>query len=789
MLRNYIKIAYRNLLKNKIFSLINICGLAVGLTCGLFIFLVVRFELSFDGFHDDGSLIYRVNTNSSDGNLDPGSPKGLLNMIKDEFPEVEKVAVVEKLNPDKTQIEVEGILSREKNICFTNREFYEIFNFPLVPGSHLDLMDEPNYVLIEETLADKYFNGNAIGKKITLNNQFELEVAGVLKNLPKNTDLPVSIAVSLATKIVDEESFAPTNLWGFHSFYQTFIKLKAGTAPHVIQSRFEPMVAKYLGEKNIKHRYFKLQALKDIHFEHGNFNDRTASKEVLLSLMLVGGFIIVIACINFINLTTAQAVKRAKEVGIRKAIGGTRAKLMGQFLLEALILIILAAALAYTLASVLVPKLQILTFLSIDQTTLNQPESLLFLLISMFFILVCAGVYPALILSRFKPSEAFTYGLNKRLSGGTMLRKALVIFQFTITQILIIGTIIIMAQLNYFEKRSMGFNKEAILTVDIPHPDLEKLTTIKKELLRNSNISKISYGLNTPSAVINRHWGSYYHTTMEKNASMEIKYVDEDYLSIFGLKLLAGRNISDADDDEDILVNEALLRSIGMEDPHSAIGERIDYWGNSATVVGVIQDFHNLSFHDQIYPIIMVRAITMQQKASFQINMEQAEASIKAIEKQWKKAFPDYFFTYSFLDSDLETYYDKERRFSGLVTFFAGVAIFIAVLGLLGLISFVTLQKAKEIGIRKVFGAGISNILYLLSKDFFWLVMIAFLLSIPVAYWAMNTWLENFIYKIDLQVWMFAAGLSIALMLSWLTIGFKAVRASRMNPVDSLKYE
>jgi ABC-type lipoprotein release transport system permease subunit len=399
-----------------------------------------------------------------------------------------------------------------------------------------------------------------------------------------------------------------------------------------------------------------------------------------------------------------------------------------------------------------------------------------------------AGCYPAVVLSGFKPALVIKNALSHQPSGGLLLRKGLITFQFVITQVLIIATLVVVSQNHYFRTQSLGYNQQAVLTVDVPEPDPQRIETLRNSLSQYPEIQEVSFSMNAPSATSNKWWNFFWHASDPQEGKLtEVKPVDEQYLALYDIKLLAGDSLRKGD--SGILVNEAFLKEIGMTDPQEAIQEVVTIGGQAVTIKGVVQDFHTLSLHQKINPLMLVYMEDKFQLASIRLRMAEAQQAIAIVEQQWKEAFPQYYFSYQFLDDDLASWYEKERSTSRLLSLFAGIAIFISCLGLYGLISFITTQKTKEVGIRKVLGATVLHIVYLFTKDFVGLVAIAFVIATPLGYYFMQQWLADFTYKIDLSWWIFAVAALSGIVIAVITISFQSIKAALANPVDSLRNE
>jgi ABC-type antimicrobial peptide transport system permease subunit len=508
----------------------------------------------------------------------------------------------------------------------------------------------------------------------------------------------------------------------------------------------------------------------------------------MTSLGLVGIFLLLTACINFINLTTAQAVKRSKEVGVRKVLGSSRQQLIGQFLGETALLTFVSILISYLLAANLLPLLNGFLGLPLDFSLMNDTLTLFYLIVLGLAVSVLAGFYPAIVLSAFRPVVTLKNNFSARSSKGLLLRRSLIVFQFALSQLLIICTVVVLSQMHYFNTASMGFEKEAILTVNLPESDLQAVETIRNQLNQESTVKEVSFSLNTPAATINKYWTYFGHESLEDEGMSEIKFVDEQFLSFYDIPLLAGRNVHPSDSTE-MLVNEAFLKEIGIGKPEEALGEVVGFYGVEGEIVGVIRNFHSLSLKEEIPPLMLLHSPRNFQNASVKINMAQAREAIEAVEAQWMQHFPEYYFSYKFLDDDLATMYEQERKTSRLLLIFSLIAIFIGCLGLYGLISFMAVQKEKEVGIRKVLGGTVRHIIFIFTKDFVVLLGVAFALAAPLGYYFMQQWLNDFTYSIDVQWWMFVIAALAGLLIALLTVSVRSYRAATANPVKSLRSE
>lgn len=785
----------RSLMRYRTFSLMNILGLTLGIACAFFIFLLVGYERSYDQFHAKKDRIYRIvggNPDSPIEQFDTGTPNGVATYVRAEIPEVELAGIVYKINPQQSQVEFNHELTRIKHLFFAGPEFFEMTDFKWIQGSPKTSLGAPNQVVVTESVARQYLNGEAMGKTIRFNNSTDLIVSGILADPPMNTDFPCQVVMSYAT-LNGSKDFSGTDLQGWNSYYQTYILLKEGAKPETVDAKLKQIIAKHVGEKQAeKELAFRVMPISDLHFIVGNFNDRTISRTTLDTLSIIGIFILCIAGINFTNLASAQAIRRSREVGIRKTLGSSRKFLVFQFLGETLLVVSAAAVLSYILISQLVALSFSLTEIPISTDVLTEPSTFVYLALVITALTLFSGIYPAFILSGFKPAEALKSAHPSSPFGGLLFRKGLIAFQFVISQVLLVATLVVIKQVDHFTSLPLGFNKEAVLTADVPDTKASTLSSLKNSLLDNPAIKDVTYSLNTPSATINKWWSNLVHESFgDEQKSAEVKFVDSVYFRMFEIKLIAGTSRMPYDSGKSIVVTRNLVKEIGITDPTKAIGEHIKYWGNNATIVGVVEDFQTVSLHEGLHPVIMAYNPSMFQKISLKVDLAQASSAIGQLEKTWKTAFPEYYFTYSFLDKDLQTFYSEERKISRLLITFASVAISIGCIGLFGLILFASVQRTKEIGIRKILGATILGIVRLLSREFIVLVLLAGVVAWPIAYFAMNSWLDGFQNKIDLDSngWIFVLSTCVAAAFAMFTTGIQAVKAATKNPTEALRSE
>jgi putative ABC transport system permease protein len=802
MLRNYFKTAFRSLVRNKNYAIINITGLAAGIMVCLAIFMIIQFELSFEDYHQKKDRIYRVLTEYHHADADvfygKGVPRALPTAVKTTFPQIEKAAILySEYDPQIAVLDDAGKATKkfkEKGLFLTEPSLFDIFDFKWLAGTAASLKDPNNAVLTRE-LAEKYFGNwkNAIGKSIKWNNGETLRVTGVLENNPANTDLQLNIVVAFGTGYTAR--FQKSTDWDGTSFdFGYFVLLRPGVSETTMNTQLRALSKKMKSPDNNDSHI--LEALQKIHYSKiGTFSGKSMSMELIKVLWLIAAFILLIACVNFVNLATAQAINRSKEVGVRKVLGSNKSQLKLQFIAETFLIVLTAVVLAALVSIPALPLVSKLLDLPLSAAALLHPAILIFLLIVTVVVTALAGFYPSIVLSRFNPITALKNKITASGSKGISLRRGLVVFQFIIAQVLIIGTLIIVKQMNYFNNQSLGFEKEGIVNIPFPGDSagISKLTYLQKELSAVNGIQRVSFSSNTPVEDNNDNWTkvSYNHAEKPTDFYSIDKTADQEYVPTYNLPLVAGRNLTRSDTTNEFLVNEELVKSLGISDPHEVLNKEMTMEGGQmkGTIVGVLKNFNNRSFRTGIAPLIIHSMKNWYNQAGIKLTYKNAPAGMQAIEKIWNSTFPDFVFEYKFLDDKVASFYEEENKLSNLYKIFAAIAIFLSCLGLYGLASFMAVQRIKEVGIRKVLGATAGNIVYLFSKEFIVLIGIAFLVATPIAWYFMNQWLQDYTYRIDVSWWIFLVGGIMAVVIALATVSVKAIKAGMANPVKSLRSE
>lgn len=800
MLINYLKIAFRNLWKDKGYSMVNILGLSIGLAVCLLIFLLIRYEFSFNNFHKNEDRIYRVVTSWKYPNgmhYSEGTPLPLPDAMSQDFPGIEKVAAIAQtgylITVPAQGNEVPDKYDESGKIFYVQPQFYKMFNFPWLLGKP-ETLKEPNTAALTQSIAEKYFGDwhNAIGQTIVLNNKTQLRITGVIKDLPENTNLPINIAISYSTfpRHNDKRWVAVSTGW------QCYVLLKKNINIKQLESKLPAFTKKYIKDNSIANgkTSFHFQPLKGIHFnqQYGAYGHQ-ADKTELKALGLVGIFILLIACINFINMATAQAVSRSKEVGIRKVLGSRRLGLMLQFIGETMLITIFAMFLACIITELILPSIQNLLDQPVTFNIMQHPATLLFMALIVLLTGFLAGFYPALIMSGFDPVTALKNKISKRTSGGIGVRQTLVVVQFTVTLVLIIGTLVIMKQMNFFRNKPMGFDRSAIALVSLPNDSMSttKYETFKGVLSQVPGIKEMSFCTEPPSS---KNYSlnnviSFNNRKLSFSFPVITNFADTGFFSTFGLNFVAGHAFKPSDTIKEFVVNETFIKKLGISNPQDAIGKEVKMGWGKAPIVGVLKDFVNRSLEKKIDPVILSTRKGYYDEIVLKLRPEDIQKTMKAVELQFNKFFPKNIYSANFYDKKIADYYINEARLAKLFKTFAIIVLLISAIGLLSLLSFVTSQRTKEIAVRKVLGASGSDILQLIGKSFIVMVIIANLIAWPIAYILAQKWLNGFAYRIDMPVMPFMVATIISLLLIIITVGWQVWRAEKANVAEALKYE
>ena len=798
MFKNYLKIALRNIKRNKGYSFINIAGLSVGLTCCILILLYVKYELSYDRYHENADNIYRV-VMKQPGNVYMGNdwfnvgPGGLKSTLMEEYPEV---IYSTRARPEGGYIYYNNNIFEERSIFFVDPEFFKVFSFPLISGDPETAVKEPFSMLITQRIAKKYFgNEDPVGKIINVEKKYDFEVRGVLDNCPENSHFTFDILASFNSLYTLYGGKDRIETWDSgNSGWNTYIQLRENFNPLDLESKFPAMAKKYRGE-DYKGE-FHLQSLTSIHL-HSNINFEIEANGDIRHIYIfsaIAFFIMLIACLNYMNLATARAASRFKEIGVRKVIGAGRRHLIRQFLGESMIFTTAALLISLILVSLLLPSFGSFINRNLENNIFSDFPILIYLVCIALFVGAISGSYPALYMSALKPVNVIkgslsTGSVRKKSSA---FRNSLVVVQFVISIVMIICTLTVFRQLNFIKNSKLGFTKDHIITGYLHDSNLrENLEPFKNDLSQYPRINDVYINGALPVTIGSNNRAKWEGLAEgEKGPLTYMGFVNYNFLDFFNIELIEGRNFSkefSTDISQAIILNEKAVEVTGWENP---IGKKFRVW-DWGVVIGVIKNFHNTSLHLKVEP--MALHLTRPNRSSgyfaVKISSDDIPGTLAFIENKFKEYCPGYPFNYSFLDERIDRMYRSEQRLGQIFNYFTLIAIFISCLGLFGLASFTAEQRTREIGIRKVLGASISGILMLISREFVKWVLAANVIAIPIAYIAMNRWLQNFAYRIPIGIWTFVISVAMALMIALISVSYQSIKAATANPVDSLRYE
>ena len=809
MLINYLKSAARNLTRNKFYSSINIIGLFLGLLSSIFILLFINDELSYDKYHLNHSRIYRVESVFNiKGKIDKFAPSSLSigPAMKLEIPEVEKY--VRLLQVPNIRLKYQNTEYYEDDFFITDSSFFELFTYEFIAGNPKTALNKPFTMIMTQSYAKKYFgNENPIGKILKTQNGITYEISAIIKDLPGNSHLKFDGLISIATlqKIYGDkfniDDLSQGSFWNVSVF--SYIMLKKGTKIESVKSKFPAIYTKYMkkiGDQLSASFKPNFTPLADTHFQNEYTYDLPNGNKMYITIFAaIGIFILLIASINYMNLATAKYVKRAKEVGIRKVLGSSRGSLISQFLTESILIALISLILSYIAIILLLPVFNFLADKSLNYTDLFNPLFIIALFGITLLVGILSGTYPAFYLSSFQPAIILRNELTKG-KGLANLRKLLVIVQFAISIIMIIGTMIVSEQLSYIKNKPLGFNKNNMIVMNIQDTSFFRyMTTFKEELKRIPEISMVSSATSVPGTLtgilvnkVETNEGEMRELTMNFIVS------DFDYNKIMDFKFIAGRDFNIAygtDISEATIINEALVKKMGWN-PKNVIGKKIDFGVNpdgkanrNLKVIGVIKDYHFTSLHNEIAPIMILPDTNTLNQVLVKFQGNNSQLILDKINKVRAKFGANYPLNSFFLDENLAKQYKSEEKLTIIFGYFSTLCILISCLGLLGLTSFMAEQRTKEIGIRKALGAGVKDIVSLLTKSFMILVGIAYIIAVPLAWYFMKLWLEDFYYRIDISLGVFISAFILSMLIAFITVFFLAYRAANSNPVKSLRYE
>ena len=814
MFKNHFKIAIRNLLSRKAYAAINIFGLAIGISTSIIIFLVIHYEMNYDGFQSHRDRIYRVVTtfsSHSNGEVtghESAVPIPLPDAMRLDFSQLEKVSAVWNIGGAQIHIPVPGkSLTDEKRVkendglYFVEPSLFDIFDYTWLEGNASNLSN-PNTVVLNQSLANEFFGSwkNAIGKTIQMwSFRVPLQVVGVFKDLPANTDVEIKMGASFLTFKNLNPNWPAQNNWEFAPWSsECFLLLPKGSNANQYQTQLSGFVKKHFpsginGPRTNASLAF--QPLKDMHLDeqYGTYKGDALTHKELLSLGLVGFFLLFVACINFVNLSTAQSVSRAKEIGVRKVLGSNRLQILKQFLNETALITLTSIVCGYLLAQLALPFIASLMGKPLSLNLVQNPSILLFLVVLAVGVNFLAGSYPGVVLSKFNPVDAIKSKISTNSIGGISLRRGLVVLQFVIAQLLIISTIVVIEQMKFFREQPMGFDKNAVAFIELPSDSTDQLkyNYLKAEMVKLPGVSAASFCLDAPASFGSNNTNFYFdNDPLKKEFSVNLQFADTSYLTTFHIGLLAGRVPYASDTMNELLVNETLVKRLGVVSVNDIIGKTLSFEdGKKFPVVGVMHDFNSKSLKEPVPPFVLATNSHAYNYISLKIDPTQIKPTLDQVQKVFTDTYPTYIYDLSFLDERIAQFYKTEALAAQLFRIAAFLAILISCLGLYGLVSFMAAQKTKEVGIRKVLGASVQSIVYLFSKEFTLLIGLAFLISAPLGYYLMYQWLSGFYYHIKIGWVVFGLAILISVIIAWLTVGYKAIKAALANPVKSLVAE
>jgi putative ABC transport system permease protein len=807
MFKNYFKTAFRNFKKNKVTTLINVSGLSIGISAALIIFMVVEYDYSFDKYEPGKGRIYRIVTDA-EGWKNQGVPSPLHEAVQHNVTGIETTAAIFQYNWNVKVLVPQGnnkpsqVFKKQDHIVFADKNYFSIFPHEWVAGNTKTSLQNPYTLVLSESRAKEYFPKispeQLVGKTVIFSDTVRTTITGIIKDLKENSDFENKAFISLIT--LSASNLKQYFNWGewsnTNSNTQLIVKLLPAVLPQQVNKQLAAIFKEHSTDPNDAKTIHRLQPLSDVH-TNPDYEARV-NPSTIRYLMLLAAFLLLLGAINFINLSTAHATERAKEIGIRKTLGSKKRQLILQFLSETFLLTLFTA-----MVSVAITPLLLKAFAGFipDSLQVNdlfrQPFVWLFLLLLVVVVSIIAGLYPAFILTRFKPVLVLKNSVvtPSGVSRSAWLRKTLIVFQFVIAQVFIIGMLVVDKQIHFSLQKDMGFRKDAIINFYVPfdfyHPDNKKFI-LKEELSKILEIQKVSLGNQSPA--FNGQMSSEI-TIKEKNKdiklNVDIRSGDTAFLSVYNIKLVAGRNIMAADTANELLVNETLAKQLGFARPSDAIGHFAKFGESQLPIVGVMQDFNLASVRSAIHPLIYYAApkFGYVMHVALQPNPAAWKSAINKMQASWKTVYPDTDFDYNFLDKTISDFYKEDHQLSTLLRWSAAVAIFISCLGLLGLVIFMTNNRIKEIGVRKILGASVRQIITILSVDFVKLLALAFIIAIPIAWWQMHNWLQNFAYHTELSWWIFLLSGVIMITLAWVILCIQAIKAAIANPVKSLRTE
>lgn len=804
MIKNYLTSVWRYISKNKAFTVINLSGLIIGMTAFMLIAQYVLHELNYDNFWANTNRVYRVQLDRFDkGTLSTQWAAGCAGIgpdLKANFPEVEHYVRLQKSN---ALLSYGDTFFKEEGVYYTSQDFFGVFGMHLVSGTDSTALKGLNKIVLSQSMAKKYFGSDdPVGKTMHNNGDQAYLVTGVFEDLPENTHMQIDAMLSFATyaKLVGKKNEAELNEWQWDGFL-TYVLLRENTSAKTLEEKLPPYVQNRAGEEFKRFNSgmtFHLMRLKDIHLDSdfiGEFKPN-GSRDTTYFLLVISILILAIAWINYVNLSTAKSIERAREVGVRKVMGGLRTQLIQQFLIESFLLNAVAVAIATGAVVLLTPWFNQLTGREIDFFLFKQKLFWLWAVLLVVGGALLSGLYPAFVLSAFKPVEVMK-GRFKNSGQGVLFRKGMVVLQFMSSVILIVGTFTVYHQINYMRNQKLGINIDQIVVVHAPNITdstySSKFEVMKNRLMQYAEVSGTCASSSIPGASPDWNAGGIRRLSQREDEQKQYRVIamDHDFIPLYGLDLASGRKFSGdiANEHKTVMLNEAGARHMGFAKPDDAIGDQIYFWGDTFRIVGVVKNFRQESLKKNFEPLIFRYEKAPFGFYSIRFNTISVKESLAKFENNWKELFPGNPFNYFFLDEHYNRQYQADQQFGKIFGLFSALAIFIACLGLFGLSSLTAIQRTKEIGVRKVLGASISSILALVSKEYVLLMATSIAIATPLTWWMMNNWLQGFANRIPLAWWIFAVPSLLVIAVAFFTISLHIVRVAKTNPVKSLRYE
>lgn len=800
MVIHYLTVARRHLWQNWHVNLISLLGLSVGLAGGLIVFLVVNYMFSFDRYHPHLNRTYWIVTDVKRETLMPtdAAPRPLAEALRRDYAFVESAVRLETffgrtLSVSNRKGGWVKKFAEARTVCFTEPQYFELFGVEWVSGNPKKALAAPNTIVLSERYARKYFDdAPAMGRTLRLDNRIDLTVTGIVKDPPANTQLRYDAFVSYATIPVLEGPTALDDWQGLQAM--CFVRLRKGINPDLLHQSLPLIRRKNLPAKEARQFDYQVLPLAELNHQRSG----TAPRPVLYALIGVGGVLIMAGCINFINLATARALKRAREVGVRKVMGSTRWQLIGQFMLETTLLVILAMLVALVLTQLSLPLVNQTLAATIEMLRPNlsiidvvQRRAVGWFLGLIIGVIVLSGLYPALVLARFNPAAALAGQAMTRLTGRLTVRQGLILGQFVLMQLFILSVLVITTQLRHMQRTAWGFHHESTLVVFLPQQASVPLSALRERWLQVPGVEQVSFGSDSPASPYNWPSPFSYHTATEPEPfETRVRSVDEHYVSVFDLSLVAGRNVQPTDTTgRDVLVNETLVNQLGVSSPADVVGKSIRVKDANRVIVGVVRDFRSGDLHQPILPVTLIHDLPHSRVALLRLSPSHETQAHQAIHQVWDRLLPDQVYHAESLTNLMQSFTEPEHLLAGLVQAFALVAICLSCLGLYGLVTFLSEAKAKEIGVRRVLGARTAQLLWLLGREFGKLLSLGFFVAAPVGGWFLTNWLQQYTYRISVNGWLLAGTFVLTGLITALTVCRQALKAVRINPIHYLKSE